>query len=124
MAYDLKVLHEDNYLHIIVTGDNTPEDVAAYLEQIRRVCTEQGFARVLIEEHLTGPSFETVDIYDVVSAASKGVAPAIRYVAFVDTNPEHDFAEMQFAETVAVNRGVNLKVFRDLPSATEWIRSR
>ena len=54
----------------------------------------------------------------------KRIAPAIRYIAFVDTNPEHDFAAMEFAETVAVNRGVNVRVFRDVPSAREWIGRR
>jgi hypothetical protein len=124
MAYHMEVVCEDDYLHIYVTGDNTPEDVIAYLDQIRRSCVEHGCPKVLIEENLTGPPFATVDVYDVVDAASRGVAPAIRYIAFIDTNPAHDFAQMKFAETVAVNRGVNVKVFRDVPSAREWIRSR
>jgi hypothetical protein len=122
MAYDMKVMHEDDYLHVLVTGDNTPEDVAAYLDQVRGVCAEHGLSKVFIEENLTGPPFGTVDVYDVVSGASQGVAPAIRSIAFVDTNPEHDFAAMEFAETVAVNRGVNVRVFRDVPAAREWIR--
>ncbi len=124
MAYDMKVVREDDYLHILVTGDNTPTDVAAYLEEIRKVCAEHGLSRVLIEENLTGPPFEAGDIYDIVSEASVDVAPGIRYIAFVDVNPEHDFAAMKFAETVAVNRGVNVKVFHDTSSATGWIRSQ
>ncbi|OHB63239.1 MAG: hypothetical protein A2Y77_08550 [Planctomycetes bacterium RBG_13_62_9] len=125
MAYEMHVIREDNYLHVMVTGDNTPEDVAAYLNEIRRLCVERQVPRVLIEENLAGPSFETVDIYDVVvTAASQGAAPAVRYIAFVDTNPQHDFAEMEFAETVAVNRGVNVRVFRDVPAATAWIREQ
>jgi hypothetical protein len=63
-----------------------------------------------------------VDVYDVVSGASQGVAPAIRSIAFVDTSPEHDFAAMEFAETVAVNRGVNVRVFRNVRAARKWIR--
>jgi hypothetical protein len=124
MAYEMEVVHEDDYLHVRVTGDNTPKDVAGYLEQIRTACAEHGFSKVLIEENLAGPPFRTVDIYDVVSAASRGVAPAVRYIAFVDANPTHDFAQTKFAETVAVNRGVNVKVFRNVPAATAWIRSR
>jgi hypothetical protein len=124
MAYGIQVIREDGYLHVRVTGDNTPEDVAAYLNEIRRVCAELQFSRVLIEENLAGPSFRAGDIYDVVSEASKGAAPTVRRVAFVDTNPQHDFAEMEFAETVAVNRGVNVRVFRDVPAATAWIRKQ
>jgi len=124
MAYDMRVIREGDYLHVVVTGDNTPADVAGYLDQIRKTCVEHDLSKVLIEENLTGPPVETVDVYDVVSASSVGVAPAIRSIAFVDMNPEHNFASMEFAETVAVNRGVNVKVFRDVPSAAEWIRKQ
>jgi len=124
MAYDMKVIRENDYLHVMVTGDNTPGDVAGYLDQIRRVCAEHGLSKVLIEENLTGPQLETVDVYDVISAASRGVTPAIRFIALVDTNPQHDFAPMEFAETVAANRGVNVRVFRDVPAAAAWIRGR
>jgi len=122
MAYDMKVIREDDYLHVVVTGDNTPADVVGYLDAIRKTCAEQDLCRVLIEENLTGPPFGTTEVYDVVSASSVGVAPNVRSIAFVDVNPEHNFASMEFAETVAVNRGVNVKVFRDVPSAREWIR--
>ncbi len=122
MAYDMKVMPEDGYLHVVVTGDDTPEDVAGYLDQIRRVCAERGLSKVLIEEDLTGPQLRTMEVYDVINAASEGVAPAIRSIAFVDTNPQHAFAPMEFAETVAVNRGVHVKVFRDVPAAREWLR--
>jgi hypothetical protein len=79
---------------------------------------------VLIAENLAGPQFRTVDVYGVVTAASVGVAPGIRHIAFVDTNPAHEFARMKFAETIAVNRGVNVKVLRDVPSAAAWLRRR
>jgi hypothetical protein len=123
MAYEMRMIHEDDYLHVLVTGDNTPEDVAGYLDQIHQACAEQGFSKVLIEENLAGPQLRTGDVYDVVTAASAGVAPDVRYIAFVDTNAAHEFAEIKFAETVAVNRGVNVKVFRDVPSAVAWLRS-
>jgi hypothetical protein len=43
-------------------------------------------------------------------------------IAFVDTNPEHDAARMRFAETVAVNRGVRLRVFPTVGEAEKWIQ--
>lgn len=122
MSYDMKVIREDDYLHVIVTGDNTPEDVAGYMGRIPQVCAEHGCSRVLIEENLRGPPFDTVDIFDIVSAASTDAAPAIRQVAFVDTNPQRDFSALEFGETVAVNRGANVKVFHDVPAAVEWLR--
>jgi len=42
----------------------------------------------------------------------------------VDTNPEHDFLDMQFAETVAVTRGINIRMFESPPEAEAWLRQR
>jgi hypothetical protein len=124
MAYDMEVIRGGDYLRVVVTGDNTPADVIGYLDQVRKACAEHGLSKVLIEENLTGPQLDTADVYDVISTASVGVAPVVQFIAYVDVNPEHNFATMEFAETVAVNRGVNVRVFRDVPSAVEWIRGQ
>jgi hypothetical protein len=44
-------------------------------------------------------------------------------IAFVDVNPNHDQGLMKFAETVAVNRGVQVRVFRNVPAAEQWLTS-
>lgn len=124
MAYNMRVIPEGDYLHAFVTGDNTPVDVLGYLGEIRKTCEEQGRCKVLIEENLAGPPFGDVEVYDVVSTSCVDAAPTVRSIAFVDTNPDHHFATMEFAETVAVNRGIRVRVFRDVPSAAEWIREQ
>jgi hypothetical protein len=53
--------------------------------------------------------------------ASASVWPAILRIAYVDTNPEHDPKTMKFAETVATNRGVNVRVFSGLEDAEKWL---
>jgi hypothetical protein len=36
--------------------------------------------------------------------------------AYIDVNPEHDMGTMPFAETVAVNRAVNVRLFSQIRS--------
>jgi hypothetical protein len=40
----------------------------------------------------------------------------------VDVNNEHSQSDMHFAETVAVNLGVNIKIFPTVSEAEEWLR--
>ena len=122
MSYEMKTIREDDYLHVIVTGDNTPADETEYLCRIPKMCVDQGVSKVLIEENLAGPSFGAVDVFDLVCTASAAFAPMVQQIAFVDINPEHNVSNLYFGETVAVNRGVNARVFPDVPSAVEWIR--
>jgi hypothetical protein len=42
-------------------------------------------------------------------------------MAFVDINPAHDLGEMKFAENVAVNRGISVRVFPTIQEAEAWL---
>jgi hypothetical protein len=122
MSYVLRVDNKGEYLHIMVTGDNTPENVANYLSEVRDKCVESRCPNVLIEENLKGPSLGTGVIYTIVTAAGTQVWPVVRRIAYIDVNPEHNTEAMQFAETVAVNRAVNMKLFSSVADAEKWLR--
>jgi hypothetical protein len=47
----------------------------------------------------------------------------VRQVAYVDTNLEHDSSLLEFIETVAVNRGVHVRVFATVREAEAWLAS-
>jgi len=121
MPLDIRIEEKPGYLHVRVTGENTAENASAYLRAVREACRERKFAAVLIEEHLEGPGLGEADIFTVVSRAAPETVPLIRRIAYVDTNPAHDAKRMAFAENVAVNRGVNVRVFPALDEAEAWI---
>ena len=58
------------YLHVLVTGDNTRENVASYLQDVHRECVAGGYLRVLIEERLDGPRLDAPDVFDVAAGGS------------------------------------------------------
>jgi len=123
MSYLLKVEHKTNYLHVTVRGKNASKNVLSYLSEVRDKCLEHKCPNVLIEENLKGPGLGTSAIFDVVSEASKNVHPVIRHIAYVDVNPEHDIKELKFAESVAVNRAVNVRLFSSITEAEKWFAS-
>ena len=59
MSYQIAITEKPGYLHCVVTGKNTMENVAAYLQEIARECEARNCFRVLIEEHLVGRRLET-----------------------------------------------------------------
>jgi len=119
MTYRLTFLTRPNYLHATVTGQNSPENTRAYLGDILRECQARGCQRLLIEEKLEGPLLKGLEIYQIASELSQKAQGILRTVAFVDEGGEGE--ALQFAEDVAVNRGLFGKVFRSLTEAEGWI---
>jgi len=75
---------------------------------------------VLIEERLDGPRLGFAEIAEVASESSRNAVGTIKALAFVDVNAEDD--SMEFAELVARNRSMPVRVFRSLAEAKAWIK--
>jgi hypothetical protein len=121
MKFSFVAKQTPDYLHATVTGNNTAENVRRYLAEVIKTCTEQGCTRILIEENLRGPSLGTTDVYALVTEGAQNAPSWLQQVAYVDVNPEHDVGLLAFAETVAVNRGVNVRRFATVEEAARWL---
>jgi hypothetical protein len=119
VSYQLSIEPRPAYLHVIVTGQNTGQNVARYMEEVVRECAARNCPRVLIEERLEGPRLGTVEVFGMVSKGSVRFQRALQAMAYVDVNAQGDV--MRFAEDVAVNRGFPVKVFRTVAAAEEWL---
>jgi hypothetical protein len=119
MTYELTIDQKPTYLHAIVTGCNSRENVAHYLEAIRRECRARRCFRVLIEEHLDGPRLGTLEVFEIASEGSARAFGMLEAIAYVDVNAAGDL--MQFAETVAVNRALPVTVFSTVAEAETWL---
>mgnify|MGYP000392020987 CR=1 FL=1 len=75
--------------------------------------------RELIEERLTGRRLETWDVYQIASDHSTLARGVLRTIAFVDVNAGGEL--MKFAETVANNRGVPMRLFATVAEAEAWL---
>ena len=120
MTYNLKFITNKKYLHAIVTGQNCLENIKGYLKQILDECLAANYSRLLIEECLEGPRLNTLEVFRIASEESKGAFGILSAIAYVDINAEGDL--MEFAETVAVNRGLHVRIFPTLVEADKWLR--
>jgi hypothetical protein len=110
------------YLHFIVTGDNTRENVVRYMEEVVRECTLRQCFRALVEERLEGARLGTLDVFEMVSAGSNRFLRTLQAMAYVDVNARSQ-EMMQFAENVAVNRAFPVRVFPTVVAAERWLQT-
>jgi hypothetical protein len=121
MDYQITIQQEPTYLHAIVTGRNSRENVIGYLEDVLKECVARNCSRVLIEERLEGPRLETLDVFEIAMKGSRRAAGVLSMIAYVDVNTAG--ALMRFAETVAVNRALPVSVFSTVADAEQWLLS-
>jgi hypothetical protein len=122
-GYEVSVTRAPGYLHATVTGANMRANIRGYLHEILEACTATGTRYLLVEERLTGLRLKTIDVYDIVVAAAEEARGRLAAVAYVDVNAT-EAAMMKFAESVAVARGVPVRVFSTVPAAKEWIATK
>ena len=121
MSYHMSIEAKPGYLHFVVTGDNTRENVMDYIEEVVRECTLRQCFRALIEERLQGPRLGTLDVFEMVSAGSTRFLRTLQAMAYVDVNARSQ-EMMQFAENVAVNRAFPVRVFPTVTAAERWLQ--
>lgn len=122
MPYILTIIEKPTYLHAIVTGSNSKENVEAYLDELLRECVARERPRLLIEERLEGPRIGVADVYQIASEKSSPALGHFLAIAYVDVNASGNL--MKFAETVAVNRGLPIKVFPTVTEAESWLQKQ
>ena len=118
VPYKLTVEKRPTHVHAKVVGERTPENALRFLKEAHAACDAHGRTSVLLEMAFSGPSMSAETIYRVVSERSPE-AMKLRKIAYV---PRGDYeANARFAETVAFNRGVNVRLFGDIASAAKWL---
>ena len=121
MSYELLIEKKFDYLHVTVTGENSTENVVAYLAEMREACKKLDCFRVLIEERLEGPRLDVMEVSMIASEGSKNALGEFDAMAYVDV-----FAGslMGFTETVAVNHGMPIAVFGSVEDGEQWLHDR
>lgn len=122
MTYKLTLEQKPGYLHAVVTGENTSDNVRRYMDELMRECAARRCLRVLVEERLEGPRLGTLEVFAMVSRGSEQYQRRLEAMAYVDVNATDD--TMRFAEDVAVNRGFPVKVFPTVAAAEEWLAGK
>jgi len=117
MEYRLVIEEHPGYLHAKAQGERTPENARQALQDAYAACVAKGQRNLLFELDLEGAQLGMLRIYDVIAERSVD-GSKLRRIAYVDSIPGK---ESKFAETVATNRGVNVRLFADIAAAKQWL---
>jgi hypothetical protein len=123
MNYTINITLKNNYLHAVITGDNSIKNVERYLLDIQEAVEQQQCKSVLIEEHLTGSGLDTFDIFDIIRTRARYARDNKLRIAYIDLNRDHHRTTVAFGENLANILGVNVKVFSATPEAVVWLTS-
>lgn len=119
MAITFEIQPQGSRLMVTATGyDEDAEEVLNYGKSVLQAAIENGCSQVLCDESALEYRIDTVDIYDLANKAVS-LAKALRKIAIV-CRPE-DYEDGMFYENVAVNRGLHVKIFKDLAEARQWL---
>ena len=119
MTYQQTVEQKPGYQHFRVTGEKSRENVSGYIREIARVCMARGCSRVLIEERLEGSRLDMMEVFDIAAMGSSHALGLLKELAYVDVHAAGDF--MRFAETVANNRMMPVRIFPSVAEAERWL---
>ena len=120
MAISLGLMDGDGFLRIVSTGlyENFCQ-LREYVLDVHKAMVSSGQIRVLVDETGVVHRIGTMDNYRSGCFVSQ-LAPRPHKIAVL-VRPE-DWPNAKFWETVAVNRGVSVRVFREQNSAETWVR--
>lgn len=119
MAIKYNFAINSNLLRVKALGkDDNLGQVIEYGFAIIQYALSTGCSRILCDETELEYTLGTLDTFESAKFISEN-APRIAKVAIVCKSEQ--IQDAQFWETVAVNRGVSVKVFKGMREAEEWI---
>lgn len=122
MSYELKLERRPGYHYFYVTGTDDFETSLAYAREVFDACRRDGVSRLLVEEDLEG-DLTNRERFDLANRLSEiQMHTFLKKIAFVDRR-EEQWQGNSFLETLARNRGLLARLFRDAKTAEAWILS-
>ena len=118
-AYEFIVEERPGYVHAIARGERTAENTLRALQDVGAACRRLDRGEVLLEMALSGPSLDMTSILKVISERSQA-GTRLRKIAYFERSPDKP-GRAGFAETVAINRGVNVRLFNERDAAIRWL---
>jgi hypothetical protein len=126
MAIELKIEPQSGYLRITFEGHFEPPLIDEVTSRVIENGVKHQSSKMLLDFRQVDGEMSTMDRYNTASVFAKkyldeklaGKIPTCRF-AFVGNHPLVD--PKKFGETVATNRGINIKVFTEMTEALSWL---
>jgi hypothetical protein len=121
MKIELEVLEKDGFVAAVLGGVRTPETLMEAASRVTAFCRARGIARVLIDLRPMSGGLDTLETYEVAGHELPKQRNVRRFLRSAILDHPENIERIRFFETVAVNRGLNVRVFADEENAVEWL---
>ena len=117
MKINILFENKEDYLYSEVSGDFDATEIMSYIQIVKNKCDEENARKVLISfMGLNGTIDQEIDRYYLGEAIAQIIGYKIKIaLVWYERNIN------KFAETVAVNRGADFRVFSDFGTAKKWL---
>ena len=120
MSESVDIQAEEGFIRATYTGEFSVKTSKRTIDRILEACPGQGPCIVLLDCRKMTGKLPLLDRYQVAVYGDKMVGKVSR-MALVRT--QETAPPDRFTETVARNRGMNLKIFTNIDQAIEWLKS-
>jgi hypothetical protein len=118
--YGFKIENKGGYLEATARGKRTREAVSALTIEFGKAGFDFHSSKILVDVRELEGSLKVYDSYQIVTQDFRKLrGKGIQKAAIIDRKVPG--VRGWFLETVAVNRGFNLRVFTDRQAALEWL---
>jgi hypothetical protein len=118
MGLQINIENHDQYLYAAVTGDYDLAGLKKYYLQVLNTSIQLSQPRVIFDARSVIGIASVMDRYEFATWLVQVQKPPIRVAIF--GLPEQITPD-RFAESVAVNRGVQMKVVTTMDEALQWL---
>jgi len=120
MAITTEFEFREGILYVKASGqDESVDDVIGYGQAVIEQAVRHQASRILADETALVYRIGTFDLFASAKVLAENT-PHITQSALV-VNPDQ-VKDAQFFETVAVNRGLDVRMFTDIDQARKWLR--
>jgi hypothetical protein len=116
----LEVHDEHGYLNVAFIGEFSLEAAKRTIDRIFQDCSDPERSRVLLDLRKMTGKLSIMDRFQSVIYGQKLIGKVVKLALVA---PREAILPDLFAETVAVNRGINMKVLTDVKAALRWLKS-
>ena len=121
VPFKLTIEKQQDVLHVKVEGQRTYKLLVKITEQIIEACRQNSTCRALVDVRAMGGKLSIWETFKLVTSCFAKFRNwrVLRKAAIVDR--EDARPRYKFMETVADNRGYNLRFFEDTAEALSWL---
>ena len=127
MAFTCKIVPRPKVLHVLVEGDFELEEAKRHFLKIISALEEHGGKKVLFDGRGIDGDPAVVERFYYGDFVAE-VVKQFRVRTDADENPPFAYVlfepvldPLRLGETVAINRGMNVKSFESIPAAVAWL---